>query len=339
MRIIIAANQVPFIYGGAQLLANGLQQALRQAGHEVETVSAPFKFYPESYIHQMIAFWLEQDFEKFNDYTVDKVIALQFPAYYVQHPNKVVWLLHQHRSVYELYDEKSATAGLRNRIHSLDSEKLAEVKKIFTIAKTVSARLQKFNRIDSIPLYHPPYRANAFYCASPLDYIFFPSRLESLKRQDLLIRAMQYLKTPVKAIIAGTGGQQSRYRQLIEELHLEDKVKLVGYMNEDEKHAYYARCFAVFFGPWEEDYGYVTLEAMLSSKPVITCSDSGGPLEFVTDGENGFIVPPEPNLIAAKIDWLYWHKNQASKFGKSGLEIYKSKNICWDNVVRALVGA
>ena len=37
----------------------------------------------------------------------------------------------------------------------------------------------------------------------------------------------------------------------------------------------------VIFPPLDEDYGYVTLEAMLAAKPVITCTDSGGPLEFV----------------------------------------------------------
>ena len=38
------------------------------------------------------------------------------------------------------------------------------------------------------------------------------------------------------------------------------------------------------FAPFDEDFGYVTLESFLAHKPVITATDAGGPLEFVEDG-------------------------------------------------------
>ncbi|MGT2491382.1 glycosyltransferase [Cupriavidus basilensis] len=62
----------------------------------------------------------------------------------------------------------------------------------------------------------------------------------------------------------------------------------------------------------------MTLEAMLSSKPVLTCTDSGGPLEFVRDGENGWIVPPEPAALAQRIDWIAGHERQAEEIGRGG---------------------
>ena len=52
------------------------------------------------------------------------------------------------------------------------------------------------------------------------------------------------------------------------------------------------------FVPQDEDYGYITLEAMLAAKPVITVTDAGGPLEFITDGSEGLITAPEPAPLA-----------------------------------------
>lgn len=341
MRIVIPSIQVPFIRGGASLMTEGLANALRRLRHEVEIVTTPFKFFPEFDVEALADFWLNQDFNNFNGYEVNKVIALQFPAYYVQHKQKIVWLMHQYRPVYDFYEEKKASMELRRlrvKIQCCDKEELSKVGKIYTISKNVSERLKKFNGLSSIPLYHPPPREDRFYCEEPYDYIFYPSRLESHKRQDLLIRAMKFTKTPVKAIIAGTGGQLPRCQKLTEDLRLGHKVKLIGAVSEEEKYALYARALAVFFGPLDEDYGYVALEAMLSSKPVITCSDSGGPLEFVLDGETGIVVEPFPEEIAEEIDKLYSNRRNSAEMGRHGLKRYKEMNISWKDVLKKLVG-
>ncbi len=340
MRIVIPSVQVPFIRGGAEVMTHGLFQALKKAGHDVEIVTAPFKFFPEREIFHLIDFWTRQDFRSFSGYEIDCVIALQFPAYYTRHDNKVIWLMHQHRAVYDIYDEKSATEELkelRQRIVQTDNEELPKAKRIYSMSQNITDRLKKYNGLNSTPLYHPPLGESNFFCEEPYDYIFCPSRLEAHKRQDLLIRAMQYVKTPMKAIISGLGGQHPRYRQLIETLGLGDRVKLIGHVSEDEKYTLYARCLAVFFGPHDEDYGYVTLEAMLSRKPVVTCTDSGGPLEFVRDGANGWIVGPDPQEIAAQIDWLCHHKQKAQEMGENGLDLYRSKKIRWDHVTDRLL--
>jgi glycosyltransferase involved in cell wall biosynthesis len=340
MRIVIPSVQVPFIRGGANLMTEGLANALREAGHEVEIVTFPFKFFPEAYIDGLIDIWMAQDFSNFNGYKIDRVIVLQFPAYFVRHQDKALWLMHQHRAVYDSYHAENASdelSRLRDKIHPLDTAELKKYKIIYTMSKNVSHRLKKYNDIPSIPLYHPPYGGDLFYCEEPYDYIFYPSRLESHKRQDLLIKAMKLTRTPVKAIIAGIGGQEQRYRKLIEDLELRPKVRLIGTISEEEKYAFYARALAVFFGPLDEDYGYVTLEAMLSQKSIITCTDSGGPLEFILDRGNGFIIEPNPELIAERMDWLYENQQKAKEMGKCGLESYKKKNINWENVVRRLV--
>jgi glycosyltransferase involved in cell wall biosynthesis len=92
----------------------------------------------------------------------------------------------------------------------------------------------------------------------------------------------------------------------------------------------------VIFPPLDEDYGYVTLEAMLSSKPVLTCRDSGGSLEFVVHQETGLIVEPEPEAVAHAIDRLYEDRCLAQAWGKAGKDRYLSMNISWDTVVERL---
>lgn len=321
-------------------MTKGLKDALIEFGHEVEIVTIPFKFHPESYIDDLIDIWMNQDFNEFNGYSIDKVIALQFPAYYVKHRSKIIWLMHQHRTVYELFDENISSrelVQLRGRIIEKDNDELSVLEKIFSMSETVSARLSKYNGINSIPIYHPPQDFNKFYCEESYGYIFCPSRLERLKRQDLLIEAMRYVRSPVKAIIAGDGGQNDYYSKLIGSYGIGDKVGLIGRFSEEEKITLYARSLAVFFAPFDEDYGYITLESMLSSKLVITCVDSGGPLEFVEDSINGFVLQPDPKQIAEKIDWLWNNKVTAREMGQVGLEIYRSKNISWRNVVDKLL--
>ena len=115
-------------------------------------------------------------------------------------------------------------------------------------------------------------------------------------------------------------------------------MRLIGRFSEQEKFSYYAQCLAVFFAPINEDYGYITLEAMLSSKPVITCTDSGGPLEFVEHQITGYVLEPNPQEIARVIDELYFNKEKAKFMGLAGYNKYHTANISWDNVIERLLG-
>jgi glycosyltransferase involved in cell wall biosynthesis len=120
-------------------------------------------------------------------------------------------------------------------------------------------------------------------------------------------------------------------------LKVEDRIEWLGEVSEDEKRAQYASAMAVIYPPVDEDYGYVTLEAMLASKPVITCEDSGGPLEFVLDGRNGLVTAAEADALALAMDALWDDRVTARELGKAGRVIYESMNINWSNVVRKLL--
>ncbi len=90
------------------------------------------------------------------------------------------------------------------------------------------------------------------------------------------------------------------------------------------------------YAPFDEDYGYVTLEAFLASKPVITATDSGGTLEFVVDGANGFVCEPDARAIAAAINRLAADPSLAERLGRAGRSV--AQTIGWDDVIEQLLG-
>lgn len=337
MRIVVASVQVPFVAGGAELLAQGLVGALRGAGHATELVTLPFRFFPVDEVDRAMRAWEAEDFARLNLYEPELVICLKFPAYGLAHPRKVAWLLHQHRSAYDLLpaDAPPAELALAQRVAAFDRRHLEGCRR-FTISARVSARLAATTGLDSTPLAHPPFEAEKFYGADPLPYVLAPGRLEHGKRHDLLIRAMADVRSPVGALIVGEGGQQAALAALAAECGVAPRVRLVGRVPWDELRALYARALAVYYGPVDEDYGYVTLEAMLSHKPVVTCTDSGGPLEFVADGETGRVVPPEPEAVAAAIDALAQDRAQARRWGEAGHARYRSLDLRWDRVIARL---
>jgi len=175
------------------------------------------------------------------------------------------------------------------------------------------------------------------YTAPAEPFIFCPSRLEGLKRQSLLIDAMRHVRSDVVALLAGEGGQMCHLQRRISENGLDGKVRLLGRIAEAEMLACYAHCLGVFFGPHQEDYGYVTLEAMLAAKPVITCTDSGGPVEFVVDSETGFVVEPRPECVARAIDELCARRQRSARMGEAGMARYRALGISWSKVVEQLL--
>jgi len=340
MRLIVTANHVPFMRGGADYHIQGLVAALARHGHEVELLRLPFRFQPEADVERLMAYAAGLDLTAPNGVAIDRLISLQFPGYAIAHPEHVVWVMHQHRAVYELYDDAQASPALRqlrDAVINFDNRHLARAGRLFANSGRVAERLAHFNGLQAEPLHHPPHGAERFFCGDDWGYVFYPSRLESLKRQDLLIEAARHLQSPVKILIAGDGGQRSRFAALVERHGLADRITLTGRFSEAEKLAYYAHALAVFFGPFDEDYGYITLEAMLAGKPVITCQDSGGPREFVQHDETGWVVEPDPRAIAAAIDAAWANRRRSAEMGRAGQAYYQQLAIGWDNVVARLL--
>jgi glycosyltransferase involved in cell wall biosynthesis len=341
--ILVCEAQVPLVQGGAELLVRQLVAQLGARGYLVDRVSLPFKWYPKEEILAHAAAWRLLDLSESNGRPIDRVIATKFPSYFVRHPNKVTWLIHQHRAAYDLcgtpfgdFEETESDVGLRDRLLRLDREMLAESRRVFTIGRVVSERLEKFNGLRAPVLHNPPVLAPRLKPGPYGDYMLSVGRIESIKRVDLAVRALQHTDPSVTLVVAGDGTYRPHVEREAEALGLSNRVRLLGSVDDDTLVELYANALGVVFAPYDEDYGYVTLEAFLSAKPVVTARDSGGTLEFVVDGVNGFVCEPQPEALGAAFQALTSDRRLAQSLGDAGLQ--RARAITWDSVIEQLAG-
>lgn len=340
--VLVCAVQAPFITGGAEILVTELRANLERRGFRVDVAAVPFKWYPVSEIVRQALAWRLLDVTESNGQPVDLVIPTKFPSFLVRHPRKVAWLFHQHREAYDLYGteycsftESPEDQRVLQAIHAMDTAALAECRSVFTISRNVARRLSRYNGLPGTPLYPPPHHLGRYGCREYGDYLFYAGRLDRLKRLDLAIDALQRVRGGARLKIAGTGPLENELRKQIEGLGVGHRVELLGFVSSEELVDLYARCRAALYVPLNEDYGYVTVEAMLSRKPVVTTSDAGGPLEFVTDGETGLVAAPEPEALAETIDALWaLPAPRLADMGAAGHA--RVAGITWDHVIDTL---
>ncbi|HSC27043.1 MAG TPA: glycosyltransferase family 4 protein [Vicinamibacterales bacterium] len=342
--ILVCEAQVPFVHGGAETHVRELVRELRARGYLAELVSVPFKWYPKEEILPHTAIWRLLDLSESNGREVDLVVASKFPTYFVRHPRKIAWLIHQYRAAYELcgtpYSDFAHTdldVGLRDTLIRLDTEMLGECRAIYTNARNTADRLKKYNALTARPLYHPPRLAPRLTPGPYSDYVLAVGRIESVKRVDLIVRAMAHVDPPIRLLVAGDGTQRRNVEREAGETGVADRVTFLGTVEDDDLVRLYAGALAVVYPPFDEDFGYVTLESFLARKPVVTCADSGGPNEFVVDGVNGFICAPEPEEIAGAIRGLAADRRRAAAMGDAGYEVARA--VSWDGVVETLLSS
>ena len=343
-RVVVCEVQVPFVHGGAEYHVRGLHQQLCGHGFQAELVRIPFKWYPKREILAHASAWRLVDLSESNGETIDLVIGTKFPSYFVRHPNKVAWVIHQYRAAYELsgtaysdFTHDDEDVGLRQTLMDLDTKMLGECRRVFANARNTANRLAKYNGLVAEALYHPPPFADRLERGPYGGYVLFVGRLESIKRPDLAVRAMLHVDRPIRLVMVGDGTQRTRTEELAVAHGVADRVDFAGSIGEQGLIDLYKGALAVVYSPFDEDYGYVTLESFLARKPVITTTDSGGPLEFVEHETNGLICEPTAESVAAAINRLASDKKLAARLGDAGYE--RARLVTWDGVIEKLVGA
>ena len=349
MRIAVLHPQSPFMHGGAEIHTEALVRALRGVGHDAEMVTIAGKWYPASELAHQMAVWRSFDIGDAPDGSpIDAVIALKFPAYLAKHERKIVWLIHQRRSAYELWDHpeygdlapQPDGPGVRDLIRRADRMSLSEAKRVFTNSRNVRDRLWTSLQIRSEVLYHRSPMTDALLPTEVRalgDAIVFPGRFEAIKRQSLAVEAMRHVRTDVRLVLVGRGPGEAGLREQLAKHRLEARVSLETSAPDARLQELYLDALAVYYGPFDEDYGYVTLEGMAAARPVITLEDAGGPLEFVADGETGIVVPPEPRAIAAAFDGIYRDRRSAALLGAAGRALITEAVPAWPDVITRLV--
>ena len=340
--VVVCEAQVPFVEGGAEKHVRALVERLRVAGYLVERVALPFKWYPKDEILAHAAAWRLLDLSESNGRPIDLVIGTKFPSYFVRHPHKVAWLIHQYRAAYELcgtefsdFDHVESDVGLRATLIDLDTRMLGECRHIYTNARNTANRVAKYNGLEAEALYHPPHLADQLKAGPYGDYVLGVGRLETVKRPDLAIEAMRLVDPPIRLILAGEGTQRANLGALAERIGVADRVLFLDAVPDEALIQLYAEALAVVYAPFDEDFGYVTLESFLARKPVITTTDAGGPLEFVIDGVNGAIVAPAPESVADAINGYAANRGRAAAHGDAGYA--RASLVTWDGVIEKLV--
>jgi glycosyltransferase involved in cell wall biosynthesis len=336
MRIAVCSPQVPFAHGGAEFVAERLTEELRTRGHEASLVTIPFKWYPGTRVLTQSLLWRLVDLEEVDGRPVDLVIATKFPSYVVRHPNKVVWLVHQFRQAYELdrtelgqFGEEAEERATRRAVHRLDRETLGEARKLFAISSNVASRLARSTGLEAEVLLPPPQELS-YRCEDYGDFVLSVNRLDRAKRIDLLLEAAR--DRGFRVVVAGDGPDRARLEGLAN-----GSVTFEGRVGGDRLAELYGRCRAVYYAPYDEDYGIVPYEAFMASKPVITTLDAGGPLDVVADRRTGLVCEPRAEAIADACAYLLGHDDDARAWGNAGRAV--AERLSWAETVDRLLAA
>jgi len=338
LTVAVVTSSPPGVEGGHLVIARALAAALRERGHDAEIVTTPdygFGRLTRSYRAARAT-----DVSRF-----DRVISLRYPSFAVRHPRHVCWLNHTMREYYDLWPRFAASISWRNRIKEgvrrailrhVDRQLLRRnVTRVVAQSQTIQRRLAADFGIAAEVVYPPP-PLRGYRCDAYDDYVFSVSRLDPLKRVDLLIRALAELPARhVRAVIAGDGEGAGSLRDLARRLGVADRVSFLGRVDEETVLAHLARCRTVSFTPFAEDYGFVTIEAFASAKAVITCRDSGGAAELVEDDVSGVICEPTPAAIAIALARLADDRALAERMGSAAAR--RAAATTWDAAVARLL--
>ena len=342
--ILITTTQVPFTDGGAEVLVRSLRRELAARDFNVDVVQLPFSADPKKELVRQLALWRSLDLKSFSGHEVDLVIGTKFPSYLVPHPKKSLWLVHQHRPFYDLYASRFGdfhsdleNESLRQMVMAADLKAFKECEVCYTISPNVTERVKRYLGMSASALPPPLPLGDRYQRGTPGSYILSVGRICSIKRVDMMIKAMTRVDNKLSLKIVGLPDQESHEEYLHNEIdkhHLWERIEFLGRVDDESLIELYSNAFAVYYAPYDEDYGFVTLEAIASGVPVITCTDSGGVLAYVEDGHNGLIVEPEEDAIAGAINRLVKEGGLRDKLAANCK--LEGQTASWDEVIEAL---
>jgi glycosyltransferase involved in cell wall biosynthesis len=343
--LAIVTSSPPDVEGGHLVIARALVAAARDAGHDARLVLTP----DNGFGRQSSSYWAawRTDVQRIEGRHVDQVISLRYPSYAVRHPAHVCWLNHTMREYYDLWPRLTASISAANRVkervrkaltHAVDGWLLTRnVTTVVAQSQTIQHRLARDFGIRADVL-RPPPPPRRYRCEQYGSYVFAVSRLTALKRIDLLLRALaEPDASAVRVVIAGEGDERVPLERLASELGVANRVQWLGRIDDESLLDHFARCRAVCFAPFAEDYGFVTVESFASAKAVITCSDSGGPAELVRDDLTGLVCEPTPSALAAALGRLSADVALAERLGTAAAAQVAS--MTWPAALKRLVMA
>jgi glycosyltransferase involved in cell wall biosynthesis len=344
MKVLVLNNMVPFLRRGAEALAEEIVHRLNATkGIEAELLRIPFKWEPAERLIEEILICRSMRL-----YNTDLMIGLKFPAYLVPHARKRLWLLHQFRQAYDLWDAGQSNIPntprgreIRQAVIEADNRCMPDCEKIFA-TRLVANRLQHYNGFDSEIMMTPLNDAELFTGGDYGFYVFCGGRINAGKRQQLLVEAMRFTQSKINLVVAGpadTPADAARLQESVERHNLTDRVYLdLGFLPRERIAKYVNEALACAYLPIDDDsVGYVTMEAFSAAKAMLTVKDSGGLLDIVRDGDTGLVVEPDPESLAAAMDRLAKNRATTIEMGKEGRERWNQMNVTWPATIERLL--
>jgi glycosyltransferase involved in cell wall biosynthesis len=337
-KVLLSYPVKPFAWGGTEHLASSLARRLSRRGFLVETLTLPWIGGSKIADLGEALHWSDLDLAE--SYPHALFVGTKYPSYLPRHPNKVVWLFHQYRELYDLYGGELSSYknevldhDVREILLRLDRERLSAARRIFSISANVAKRLERYSGMKSEVLYPPSPLSGRLASRAYGDYVMAVSRLDRNKRVELLIEAAAQVEG-ITVVVVGEGPLREPLEKRAGELELSSRVKFLGRVSDQELIDLYAEARAVFVGPIDEDYGLVAVEALEAARPVVATRDCGGPLELIEDQVSGIVVEPEPQEVARALRRLFEDSALCRRWGQSGAE--RVRRLDWDEVVDRL---
>ncbi|MDD3627624.1 MAG: glycosyltransferase, partial [bacterium] len=198
----------------------------------------------------------------------------------------------------------------------------------FMKEQLIKNRIQS-GTIHKIPLFpvNSPENINQYVYPPKRNKILYLGRITREKGAHLIPKILSMVKSDFEAEIIGTGYYFENLKKDIKKYNLENKIKLMGWL-EDREQIYKSiseSTITIIPSLWHEPFGLVGIESMQLKTPVIGFNIGGIP-EYVRDGEAGFLIKyGNIKQFAEKIDSLLKNKQEAMKMGESASEFIEKR--------------
>jgi len=210
--------------------------------------------------------------------------------YYCHTPPRFVYDKYHHYLKQYMFPQRMMLKLLASWLKPRYEASIALMDIVFTNSQFVKSRVKKYLNRDSVVIY-PPCNIEKFYNKPPQNYYLSTARFDQLKRVDKIIEAFQ--KMPDKnLVLCSSGVEDAKLRQMAKN---NENIKFAGQVSDEKLSKLISESIATIYIPKDEDFGMSPVESMAAGKPVI-CSNHGGPIESVINGETGCYVSDE-NLV------------------------------------------
>lgn len=318
------------INGGVEQVFLNYTQALETQGHEVISVIHPWAEIKKRCSKKKLrtVFSIGR-----NDFIavrrLRQLIETEQPSCIISHTKRAALLVektrthipkiavcHTPQSFSELELVADAIIAITENMHLEISKSRQTGNKVFTVP----------NMID-IP-------EDLFYVepeAVDVPVIGVSARFSNLKGIDVFIEALAILHerhVPFQAKIAGNGKEKKQYRKLIHKYGLQNKVIMLGWI--EDKEAFY-KSLDVFCHPsLKESFGLVVVESMMHSIPMVL-TEISGPVEIIGGTDSAIMVSPSDSMsLANGLELIIRDRNRAKEISFNAFDrvkYYSSRNV------------